>query len=455
MVCWCERSSVGVGKSGVVVEESFQYAATPESESVASAAWSDIQTCREVYNHALTQEYKPAPDYNKPSYTTMQNKLPAWKREWSEWSAVYSKCLQMAVRRIKSSESVLESLQERGYDVGELKWKKPREYRSITYNQSGFDVDHNTGQLGHATVHFSKIGTFHLSYHRPLPDDATITQVILKKQKTGDWTVSIAVEYDADYPEKPPIESIDPSDTVGIDLGITKFIHDSTGRAILPLDEQADRERVEKRHRAVSRKEYDSRNWNKARQRLAKAYARLNNRRDDFIEKLAHDYTTEFDAVFLENLNVAGMLHNLGNSRNIAGMSWRKTIQAFERQGTKNGCHVITVPPEGTTKRCSKCGVETSKELWVREHSCPSCGFETDRDMNSALEVKRLGLEELGIEFDWSDLGQGLSEETPAETATAASTDGSGYSASVVVDASSVVETGRSPILNEAGSPAK
>lgn len=438
-----------------MVEESFQYAAMPDTESVASAAWSDIQTCREVYNHALTQEYRPTPDYDKPSYTTMQNKLPSWKQVWSEWTDVYSKCLQMAVRRIKSSEAVLESLEERGYDVGRLKWKAPREYRSITYNQSGFDVDHNTGQPGHAMVHFSKIGTFHLNYHRQLPKDATITQVILKKQKTGDWTVSIVVEYDADYPEKPPIESIDPDDTVGIDLGITKFIHDSSGRAVLPLEEETDRRRIEKRHRAVSRKEYDSENWNKARQKLAKAYARLNNRRDDFIEKLAHDYTTEFDAVFLEDLNVAGMLQSFGNGRNIASMSWRKTIAAFERQGNKNGCHVLTVPPEGTTKRCSKCGVESDKPLWVREHSCSTCGFETDRDMNAALEVKRLGLEELGVDFDWSNIGQGLSESAPVETATAVSADGNGFSASVVVDASRVVETGRSSILNEAGSPAK
>lgn len=438
-----------------MVEESFQYAATPDSESVASAAWSDIQTCREVYNHALTQEYKPAPDYNKPSYTTMQNKLPSWKQQWSDWGTVHSKCLQMTVRRIKNSETVLDSLQESGYDVGELKWKKPREYRSITYNQSGFDVDSNTGQPGHATVHFSKIGTFNLNYHRQLPDDATITQVILKKQKTGDWTVSFCVKYDAEYPDKPAVEEIDPADTVGIDLGITKFVHDSTDRAVLPIEEERDRERIEKRHRAVSRKQYESSNWSDARQRLSKAYVRLNNRWDDFYEKLAHDYTVVNDAVFLENLNVSGMLQTFSNSGNISSMSWRKAIRAFQRQGNKNGCHVLLVPPKGTTKRCSKCGVESKKQLWVRTHSCPSCGFETDRDMNSALEVKRLGLEELGVDFDWSDLGQGLSEETPVETATAVSTDGSGSSASVVVDASSVVETGRSPILNEAGPPAK
>ncbi len=428
-----------------MVEEAFQfqYAAEPADAATAESAWSHIQTCREVYNHALTQVYKPASDGDKPSYRTMQNKLPDWKRNWPAWSGVYSKCLQMAVRRIKHSERVLDSLKERGFDVGELKWKSPREYRSITYNQSGFDVDCNTGRTDHATVALSKIGTFHLTFHRPLPAHATIKEVILKKQKTGDWTVSIMVEYDADYPEKPAVEDIDVEETVGIDLGITKFIHDSDGRAFAPVDEDADRERIEKRHRSLSRKEYESNNWNAARQRLSRAYERLSNKRRAYREALANAYTKQFDAVFLEDLDVGSMLQQTGNSRNIAAMSWYETLQAFERFGEKNGCHVVLVPPEGTTKRCVQCGVSSEKPLWVREHSCPSCGFETDRDENAALEVQRLGLIELGVVDGESGVGQELAESTPAETGTAV-----GTRHRDVVPASAVVDTG-SPTLKE------
>lgn len=426
-----------------MVEEAFQYAAEPEDTTTAESAWNAIQTCREAYNHALTQEYNPAPEYDKPSYTAMQNKLPQWKREWPEWSNVYSKCLQMAVRRIKHSETVLGKLKERGFDVGELKWKAPQEYRSICYNQSGFDVDHNTGRTNHATVEFSKIGTFHLTYHRPLPDNATIKEVILKKQKTDDWTISIMVEYNAEYPEKPAVEDIDIKDTVGIDLGITKFIHDSDGRAFRPLDEEQDRERIEKRHQTVSRKEHESNNWNKARQRLARAYERLSNKRKAYRETLANAYTQRYDAVFLEDLNVGTMMQQNGNSRNIASMSWYETLQTFQRFGEKNGCHVVLVPPEGTTKRCVQCGCESEKPLWVREHSCPSCGFETDRDQNAALEVQRLGLLELGVVEDSSVIGQELTESTPAETGTAA-----GLRQRDVVPASTVVDTG-SPTLKE------
>jgi putative transposase len=241
----------------------------------------------------------------------------------------------MAVRRIKHSETVLDSLQERGFNVGRLKWKAPREYRSITYNQSGFDVDSNTGRTGHAIVNLSKIGDFHLDYHRPLPNSADINEVILKKQKTGNWTVSIVVEYDAEYPDKPAVEDIDVADTVGIDLGITKFIHDSDGRAFRPLDENTDRERIETRHQTISRKEHESNNWNKARQRLARAYERLSNRRQAYREALANAYTTQYDAVFLEDLNVESMMQQTGNSRNIASMSWSETLQTFQRVGEK------------------------------------------------------------------------------------------------------------------------
>jgi len=427
-----------------VVEETFKYAATPDDNPTATAAWDDIQTCREVYNHALTQEYRPRPDYDKPSYTEMQNRLPDWKDQWSEWSTAYSKCLQMAVRRIKQSESVLDSLQDRGYDVGQLKWKPPREFRSIIYNQSGFDVDHNTGRTGHARVNFSKIGDFHLNYHRPLPDDGDITQVILKKEKTGDWTVSIVVDYNPGYSEKPAVEDIDPEETVGIDLGITKFIHDSNNHSFESLDEQQDRERIDRRHHDLSRKEYGSNNWEKARQSLARAYEGLHNRRNDYREKLAHEYTTRYDAVFLEDLDVKSMTESRRNSRNVAAMSWRKTIQAFKRHGEKNGCHVIEVPPEGTTKRCSQCGCATEKPLWVREHSCPACGFEADRDHNAALEIKRLGLEKLGVATNTKPVGQGMAESTPAETALAGDTEVT----SDDVSPKRVVETG-SPCLKE------
>jgi len=164
----------------------------------------------------------------------------------------------------------------------------------------------------------------------------------------------------------------------------------------------------------------------------------MTNKKRDYKHKLAHFYTTQYDAVFIENLNVKGLLESPQNARNKAEVGWRDFITILEHHGKKNGCHVVSVTPCGTTTECASCGVETRKPLWVREHSCPACGFELDRDWNASVNVLPRGLSKLGVVH---------SEDTPAETVTAVSTDGG--DPSIVVDASRVVETG-SPALNEA-----
>jgi len=73
----------------------------------------------------------------------------------------------------------------------------------------------------------------------------------------------------------------------------------------------------------------------------------------------------------------------------------------------------------------------------VREHSCPSCWFETDRDQNAAVEIQRIWLVELGVVEDESGLCQELTESTPAKNITAA-----GSLHREVVPASAVIDTG-------------
>jgi putative transposase len=160
-------------------------------------------------------------------------------------------------------------------------------------------------------------------------------------------------------------------------------------------------------------------------------------KKQDFKHKLAHFYTSQYDAVFVEGLNVRGMLEGPGNARNKAEVGWRDFITILEHHGDKNACHVEEINPRGTTKECSSCGVETRKPVWVREHSCPSCGFELDRDWNASLNVLARGLSKLGVVH---------SEETPVKTVTAVDTQN--------VSASRVVETG-SPCLKEAASAAE
>jgi len=102
----------------------------------------------------------------------------------------------------------------------------------------------------------------------------------------------------------------------------------------------------------------------------------------------------------------------------------------LEYKCKREGTHFVAVNPRETTKECASCGVSTEKPLWVRQHACPACGFEADRDANAAINILSRGFKQLGV---------GHAEETPVETALPADTP---------VSAKRVVETG-SPTLKE------
>ena len=132
----------------------------------------------------------------------------------------------------------------------------------------------------------------------------------------------------------------------------------------------------------------------------------------------------------VEDLNVTGMMKSPSNSRNTASAAWRTFLRMLEYKCERDGTHFVAVEPAGTTNECASCGVSTEKPLWVREHSCPACGFEADRDANAAWNILSRGLEDVGV---------GHSERTPVETALPVDTP---------VSAKRVVEAG-SPTLNE------
>jgi putative transposase len=229
---------------------------------------------------------------------------------------------------------------------------------------------------------------------------------------------------------EPPDPPENPEKCVGIDVGILKYAHDTDGATVGSLDLSDERERLEREQRKLSRKQHGSNNSEKQRRRVAECHANLRRKRRDFLHKLSNYYAREYDLVAVEDLNVKGMMESPSNSRNTASAAWRTFLSLLEYKCEREGTHFVAVSPRGTTKECASCGVSTEKPLWVREHSCPSCGFEADRDANAAWNILSRGLEDVGV---------GYSESTPVETALPVDTP---------VSAKRVVEAG-SPTLKE------
>jgi len=197
---------------------------------------------------------------------------------------------------------------------------------------------------------------------------------------------------------------------VGIDVGILKYVHDTNDSAVESPDLSAERERLERAQRNLSRKEHGSANWEQQRQVVAQRHADLKRKRRDFLHKLSNYYATEYDLVAVEDLDAKGLVELPSNSRNRASAAWGTFKRMLTYKCKKEGTHFVAVDPANTTKECASCGAKTEKPLWVREHSCPSCGFEANRDANAAINILSRGLSELQI-------GMGHSEGTPVETA--------------------------------------
>ncbi len=217
---------------------------------------------------------------------------------------------------------------------------------------------------------------------------------------------------------------------VGIDVGILTYAHDTDGTAVESLDLSDERDRLEREQRKLSRKQHGSNNYEKQRRRVAECHADLKQKRLDFLHKLLNYYAREYDLVAVEDLNVKGMLESPSNSRNTALSAWQTFLSLLEYKCEREGTHFVAVNPRGTTKECASCGVLTDKPLWVREHSCPVCGFEADRDANASWNILSRGITKR--------VGAGRSESTPVETALPTDT---------VVSAKRVLEAG-SPVRN-------
>ena len=405
----------------------LRFRAYPDEET-ASEAWRHIEIHRQIRNHAIRDYYAHQPG-DRPTAYDQHRELTEWKKQWPVFAEVSAHAAQQTVSEIHKNIKTQQVRRENGHKAGRLKWQGSGERRSVAYQSEGFDVDHNTGQDGYATLRLSKIGYIPIRVHRELPPTEQIKRVVLKKEPTGNWFVCLVTEHSNDeLPEKPTPDSLNPTDCVGVDIGILSYIHTSDDTAVDILDLSDEYDRYGREQRKLDRKEHRSNNWEKQRKRVAKAKRAIKRKVLDYQHKLTTWLVREYDLVAVEDLDVKPMLETSQNAKNKQDVAWSRFLDILEYKADLYGTHVVRVGPAGTTKECSSCGVATSKPIWIREHSCPSCGHTEDRDLNAAKNILSRGQQKL-------DVGAGRSESTPVQTALPTFTP-------LRVDAKRVVEAG-------------
>ena len=213
-----------------------------------------------------------------------------------------------------------------------------------------------------------------------------IRSATLSKTKSGNFFLSILIEM-----EDTELKKFEHTDKqVGIDLGVKNFVITSDGyvfenKHFLKKEEK----KLNRLQRQLSRKVKGSNNREKQRVKIAKLFERMTNKKDAYIHYVVNELLKSYDTIFMEDLNVQGMLRNHSLAKAISEVGFSRLKQVITTKALDNGKQVIFIDRfYPSSKTCSVCGYKKEDlKLSDREWTCPNCGKKHDRDINAAVNI--------------------------------------------------------------------
>ena len=217
-----------------------------------------------------------------------------------------------------------------------------------------------------------------------------IRSATLSKTKSGNYFLSILV----DLPQEEFVKFGLTDKRVGIDLGIKDFVITSDGEVFENRHFFKKQEsKLVRLQRQLSKKQKGSNNRNKQRVRIAKAFEKLTNQKNAYIHSVVNELLTYYDTIFMEDLNVKGMLKNHHLAKAIQEIGFYRFRQILVDKARNNYKKVVFIDRfYPSSKTCSNCGYKNQGlKLSDRSWTCPNCGEYHDRDLNAAINILHEG----------------------------------------------------------------
>ncbi|WP_414583172.1 RNA-guided endonuclease InsQ/TnpB family protein [Scytonema sp. PCC 10023] len=336
--------------------------------------WCDSRKCP-IDRCSLEREYILPADLKFPSEVNQLNSLPKAKKEFSRLALVPSQVLQQAIKQLHRG---WEYFQQRGF--GFPRFKKYGQFKSLLFPQF------KESPVTDLHLKLPKIGAIPINLHRPIPNGFVVKQVRIIR-KADRWYASINLQCDVLVPDPMPH-----GHPIGVDIGLEKFLATSEGVLVKPpkFFKQL-QSKLKLLQRRLSRKQRRSKNYEKARIKVARLHHTIDNIRKHFHFKQAHALCDAGDMVFMEDLDYRISAKGMFGKHMLDGAFGQfRTIVKYVCW--KRGKFFGVVDARGTSQECPECGAEVRKDLSQRVHNCQACGYTTDRDVASGQIIRNRGI---------------------------------------------------------------
>ncbi|MHA2305599.1 MAG: RNA-guided endonuclease InsQ/TnpB family protein [Candidatus Hodarchaeales archaeon] len=364
--------------------------------------WELSETCRVLYNHALIERRYLYDAYNySVSYKEQQNALPQLKKHFPRYNIVYSKVLQMTLKKLDGAFQAFFGLRKNGDRTAKLPTFRGKKYFfTLCYNQSGFKITNQTVCFSHKHPSNTEL-TF------SVPFDFTSYQVkqieLFFDRYDNQFYLNVTYEQ-----VEPPFE--DNGLYQAFDLGTIK--HSAVnlqGKFLESIVRRPDKYWEPKVQSLQRRKDHCKKSSNRHRlfsQRLLTIKRKCNNQTKDWQHKQSKHFVqnTKANTIIVGDLSPKQMVKNGKNKgkgkitkyhnsinrgvHNTGHLS--RFIELLTYKAKLLGKKVITIDERNTSKVCSFCGHKKSQiPLHQRIYQCESCGTVLDRDQNSAINIMK------------------------------------------------------------------
>lgn len=419
----------------------YQYRMYPQS-SQALRLNEGLRICRYWYNRMLGErldwweQNRCAANYcllichlpqlkERPNYYNQKKQLPGIKEDFVlvkrsgellEFNDVYSTILQDVCKRVEETFKRYLKGDKDGKRSGKPRFKSEPRYRTMVFDGAKNEwMKFCTINGRWLYLKLPKIGLVKLRTHRPLPSGFNLKQVSVTKKSDG-WYVSFILD-DPEVPEFTPNEIIPTWDnSMGIDAVLNQDVYLATSEGETLSSLKPLRKNLDKLGRLQTKnniRKKGSRCNRKLAKREGKLHQRIARSRQDFQYKTAHKLVRSGKKVFFhETLNLKGLtkrnapkqdqegnyLPNGQSAKSGLNKSWLDAAfgQFFSILGYiagKAGAVVIEKNPAYTSQILSYRDEFVFTDCSIRKHWDEPLKIWVDRDINAAINLKRLGLD--------------------------------------------------------------